>query len=206
MGGTYWHSCPMAIAGSRTKTTDTWLMPADEVLLGQRIAEVLPSSGWHCSHPGPLGLHQVHLHSSIESALGCGSTQAFLGLPAGASLPVTIIPAPGVSAPCGLPIAAVVQLLCSRLRTDGRGEFFESGRLAVRWFEPEVGPEMHQTLTEQTRLIWTALRAATRPAVLETADGRRTMGTRIGPDARDKVIRQQVPLARPGIQRFRLVN
>jgi hypothetical protein len=63
-------------------------MPADEVLLGQRIAEVLPASGWHCSHPGPLGLHQVHLHSSIESALACGSTQAFLGLPAG-RLPAT---------------------------------------------------------------------------------------------------------------------
>lgn len=181
-------------------------MPADEVLLGKRIAEVLPAAGWHCSHPGPLGLHQVHLHASIESALGCGSTQAFLGLPAGASLPTTIVPAPGVSAPCGPPIAAVVQLLCSRLRTDERGEFFESGRLAVRWFEPEVGPETHQTLTEQTRLVWTALRTATRPAAIETAVGRRTTGTRIGPAAHDQVIRQQVPLAGPGGERFRLVN
>jgi hypothetical protein len=65
---------------------------------------------------------------------------------------------------------------------------------------------MHQTLTEQTRLIWAALRAATRPAAIETADGRRTTGTRIGPAAREKVVHQQVPLARPGIQRFRLVN
>ncbi|MFB6525147.1 hypothetical protein [Streptomyces sp. NPDC056399] len=196
----------MAIAGSRTKATDTWLTPADEVLLGQRIAEVLPSSGWLCSHPGPVGLHQVHLHDSIESALGCGSTQAFLSLPAGASLSPAIIPAAGVRTPVGPPTAAVVQLLRSRLRTDERGEFFESGRLAVRWFEPEVGPEMHQTLTEQTRLIWAALRAVTRPAVIEAPDGRRTSGLRIGPAARDEVIRQQVPLARPGVQRLRLVT
>jgi hypothetical protein len=181
-------------------------MPADEVLLGQRIAEVLPSSGWHCSHPGPPGLHQVHLHASIESALDCGSTQAFLGLPAGASLPPLIIPAAGVTTPVGPPTAAVVQLLRSRVRTDERGEFFESGRLAVRWFEPEVGPEMHRDLTEQTRLIWTVLRAVTRPAVIEAPDGRRTSGLRIGPVARDEVARRQMPLARPGIQRFRLVN
>ncbi|MGW4202701.1 hypothetical protein [Streptomyces sp. NPDC004726] len=181
-------------------------MPADEVLLGQRIAEAVPSSGWHCSHPGPPGLHQVHLHASIESALGCGGTQAFLGLPAGASLPPAIIPAAGVSTPLGPPASAVVQLLRSRLRRDEQGEFLESGRLAVRWSEPEVGPETHRTLTEHTRLIWTALRASTRPAVIETADGRRTSGMRIGPAARNGVIRHGVLLAHPGVQRFRLVN
>ncbi|MGV9313600.1 hypothetical protein ACWDR0_15630 [Streptomyces sp. NPDC003691] len=65
---------------------------------------------------------------------------------------------------------------------------------------------MHQTLTEQTRLIWAALRAATRPAVIEAPDGRRTSGARIGPAARDEVLRRRLPLARPGIQRFRLVT
>lgn len=151
-------------------------------------------------------MHQVHLHASIESALDCGSTQVFLGLPAGASLPPLIIPAVGVTAPVGPPTAAVVQLLRSPLRRDERGEFFESGRLAVRWFEPEVGPEMHQALTEQTRLIWAAMRAVTRPAVIEAPDGRRTSGLRIGPAAREEVVRRQMLLSRPGIQRFRLVN
>ncbi|MEV6352909.1 hypothetical protein [Streptomyces hydrogenans] len=115
-------------------------------------------------------------------------------------------PAAGVRTPVGPPTAAVVQLLRSRIRTDQRGEFIESGRIAVRWFEPEVGPETHQTLTEQTRLIWAALRAVTRPVVIEASDGRRTWGLRIGPAARDEVIRRQVPLVRPGVQRFRLVT
>lgn len=52
----------------------------------------------------------------------------------------------------------------------------------------EVGPEMRRTLTEQTRLICAALRAVTHPAVIETADRRRTTGTRIEPAARDEMV------------------
>ncbi|MGV9703131.1 hypothetical protein [Streptomyces sp. NPDC003483] len=58
----------MVTPGSRTKTTDVWALPEDEQGIGQCISEALPQSGWLCSHPGPKGLHQVHLHASLEEA------------------------------------------------------------------------------------------------------------------------------------------
>ena len=83
--------------------------------------------------------------------------------------------------------SAVVQFLCSRRLGDGEGEVLEAGRLAVRWFEQEVGPESHQALTAETNLAWRALRLATRPAIVESAQGRRISGMRIGPAAHDLV-------------------
>ncbi|MFJ5231028.1 hypothetical protein ACIQBJ_14175 [Kitasatospora sp. NPDC088391] len=100
--------------------------------------------------------------------------------------------------------SAVMQFLCSRRLQDGEGEVFEAGRLAVRWIEQEVGPERHQLLTEETGLAWKALRAATRPAVVENAQGRRTSGMRIGPAAHDLVTSSGMPLTRGGVQRLHL--
>ncbi|MEU3303401.1 hypothetical protein ABZ729_26850 [Streptomyces sp. NPDC006678] len=83
---------------------------------------------------------------------------------------------------------------------------FDGGRLAVRWFEPEVGPEMHQLLTEQTRLVWKALRAATRPAALQDTRGRRITGPRIGAAAHDLAAARRLPLTRGSIQRLYLMT
>lgn len=194
----------MTPPGSRTRTTDVWLLPEDETLLGKRISEVLPQAAWRCSQPGPLGLHQLHLHVTVGEAMSCGGTQAFLPLPAGGSVPASIALAPGVPPPAGPPAEAILQLLRSAVRTDDQGEHFASGRLAVSWFEPEVGPDVHETLTAQTRLIWSALRATTRPAVIEDSGGRHSGGMRIGSLARQLVIEQGMPLIRSGWQRFRL--
>ena len=194
----------MAFPGSRTKTTDVWALPEDEHLIGQRIAEALPRSGWLCSHPGPKGLHQVHLHRSLGEALSCGGRQAFLLLPDGARAPEEVLVDNAVAPRFDIGHSAVVQFLCSRRIQDGQGEVFEAGRLAVRWFEQEVGPERHKLLTEETSLAWKALRAATRLAIVESAQGRRISGLRIGPAAHDLVTSSGMLLTRGGVQRLHL--
>ncbi|MFF9347237.1 hypothetical protein [Streptomyces sp. NPDC014734] len=211
----------MAPPGSRTHTkkTDIWLLPEDEVFVGQRIREVLPDAGWLCSHPGPRGLHDVHLHPSAGEALDCGSVQAFLLLPAGAAEPPGVVVTGRRPARPGLRHAAVVQLLRS-LRmpggaseadvaneADGAGEsseIFCAGRLAVRWSEPDVGPEVHRLLYEQTRLVWQALRSATLPAVVEDVTGRKVTRTRIGTAAHELVARTGLTLTYGGDERLRL--
>ncbi|MDK0520715.1 hypothetical protein [Streptomyces sp. ML-6] len=195
----------MASPGSRTKTTEVWLLPEDERDVGRRIGEVLPRAGWLCSHPGPKGLHQVHLHPSLGEALDCGGCQAFLLLPEGGRGPEGVQVAEGAVAGPALTHSAVLQLLCSRRFRDDEGEAIEAGRLAVRWYEPEVGPERHRLLTDQTRLAWQALRSATRPAPVETPDGRRVSGLRIGSAAYDLVAGTGMALTRGGSQRLRLV-
>ncbi|WP_051817582.1 hypothetical protein [Kitasatospora sp. NRRL B-11411] len=195
----------MASPGSRTKTTDVWSLPQDEQLIGQRISDALPRSGWLCSHPGPKGLHQVHLHRHLGEALSCGGRQAFLLLPTGARAPEDVLVDDAVAAGSDIGHSAVMQFLCSRRLQDGEGEVFEAGRLAVRWIEQEVGTERHQLLTEETSLAWKALRAATRPAIVENTQGRRTSGMRIGPAAQDLVTRSGMPLTRGGVQRLHLV-
>lgn len=192
----------MASPGSRTKTTDVWSLPQDEQLIGQRISEALPRSGWLCSHPGPKALHQVHLHRSLGEALSCGGRQAFLLLPTEARAPEDVLVDDAVAPRSDLGHSAVVQFLCSRRLQDGEGEVFEAGRLAVRWFEQEVGPERHQLLTEETRLIWKVLRAATRPAIVESTQGRRISGMRIGLAAHDLVTNSGMLLTRGGVQRL----
>ncbi|MEU4804437.1 hypothetical protein [Actinosynnema sp. NPDC023587] len=187
--------------GSRTRSTDLWLLPEDEALLGRRIAELLPAA-WLCSQPGPAGSHRVHLHATVEEALGCGGVQAFLPLPAGSAAPDGVEPAGGLVADPGSRPAAIVQLLRSRVRD----EVFECGRLAVRWSEPAVGPEVHRVLGGQVAEVWRALRAATRPAALADADGRTSSGTRIGDAAREFVARTGIPLARHGGPHWCLVR
>lgn len=186
-------------------STDIWLLPEDEILLGQRIGAAFPDAAWLCSQPGPYGLHQLHLHPTVEAALTCGGVQAFLSLPIGSSPCDDVVPVNGVQSPTGPPTQAVVQLLRSQMVNFG-GEHFRSGRLAVRWFESDVDPDTHRLLTSQTRTIWTSLKAATRVAYIERPDGRRLTGTRIGPAAHDKVIRDTIALGRPGAERFQLIN
>ncbi|MFG2422704.1 hypothetical protein ACGFWD_27090 [Streptomyces sp. NPDC048448] len=190
--------------GSRTKTTDVWSLPEDEQLIGRRISEALPLSGWLCSHPGPKGLHQVHVHRSLEEALSCGGRQAFLLLPEGAQAPEDVLVNAAVAPRSNIGHSAVVQFLCSRRIQDRDGEVFEAGRLAVRWFEQEVGPERHQLLTEETSLAWKALRAATRPASVESAQGQRISGRRIGLAAHDLVTSSGMLLTRGGTERLHL--
>ncbi|MFD8813446.1 hypothetical protein ACFV23_18620 [Streptomyces sp. NPDC059627] len=194
----------MATPGSRTRTTDVWALPEDEQGIGQRISEALPQSGWLCSHPGPKGLHQVHLHPSLGEALSCGGRQAFLLLPDGARAPEDVLVDKEVAPRADFGYSAVVQFLCSRRLRDGEGEVLEAGRLAVRWFEQEVGPESHQVLTEETNLAWKALRTATRPAIVESAQGRRISGMRIGTAAHDLVTSSRMLLTRGGAQRLHL--
>lgn len=134
----------------------------------------------------------------------CGGRQAFIPLPARAALPDTVQPAEGIEPRSAEPQQAIVQLLRSDLCEDELGEYFRAGRLAVRWFEDEVGPDMQELLTEQTRLIWQALRAATKPAAIIHESGRRTSGMRIGTAAREMVIDQNLPLTRGGWIRHRL--
>ncbi|MFJ4002605.1 hypothetical protein ACIPWL_03985 [Streptomyces sp. NPDC090023] len=179
-------------------------MPEDEQGIGQRISEALPQSGWLCSHPGPKGLHQVHLHPSLGEALSCGGRQAFLLLPDGARAPDDVLVDKAVAPRADFGHSAVVQFLCSRRHRDSMGEVLEAGRLAVRWFEQEVGPERHQVLTEETKLAWRALRLATRPAIVQSAQGRRISGMRIGPTAHDLVTSSRMLLTRGGVQRLHL--
>ncbi|MFB7913605.1 hypothetical protein [Streptomyces sp. NPDC056061] len=195
----------MAFPGSRTKKTDVWLLPEDERDVGRSIGEALPRAGWLCSHPGPKGLHQVHLHPSLGDALSCGGRQAFMLLPEGARAPEDVPVVGGAAAGADLSRSAVLQFLCARRFRDDEGEAFEAGRLAVTWNEPEVGPERHRLLTDQTRLAWQALRSATRPAVFGSRHGQRVSGTRIGPAAYDLVATTGMPLTRGGSQRLRPV-
>lgn len=115
------------------------------------------------------------------------------------------MPVDGVLSPTGPKVQAVVQLLRSTMVELG-GAHFRRGRLAVKWFESEVGPEMHELLTEQAGAIWTAMKAVTKVAHVEDSNGRRLTGTRIGPAAREVVLRDGILLGRPGAQRLRLLE
>lgn len=195
----------MALPGSRTRSTDVWLLPSDEEFLDAHIDRVLPGAGWMCSHPGPAGLHQVHLHRAVLQAMGCGGRQAFIPLPARAALPDTVQLTDGIEPRSAEPHQAIVQLLRSDLHEDELGEHFRAGRLAVRWFESEVSRDMRELLTGQTRLLWQALRAATKPAALVHESGRRTAGMRVGSAAREMIFERGLPLTRGGWGRYRLV-
>ncbi|GIG04229.1 hypothetical protein Cco03nite_09290 [Catellatospora coxensis] len=193
----------MPYAGSRTKDTGTWLLPADENAFDRLLRERIELIAWRCSHPGPVGLHPTHMHPTLAEAMACGSVQAFLHLPFGAALPQTVTLANGVRPPAGPPTEATVQLLRARIRNGHDGRSFEAGRLAVRWYENEVSPETHRTLVGQTRQIWSALTAATR---LVRVDGREKplFGFRIGQAAEAMIRETGGQLAVSGVLRFRL--
>jgi len=194
----------MAAAGSRSRVTTCWLLSEDERAVGDAISEALPDGRWRCSQPGPLGLHELHLHVDITDAMACGGTQAFLPLPAGASLPATVIASAGVPTPTGPPGAATLQLLQSRIAEDSFGRYFEAGRLAIRWYEHTVAPETHRLLVDQTALAWTALRRLTLPARIQDTHGRLTGGMRVGVRAKAFISEQKIPLRRSGLTEYTL--
>jgi hypothetical protein len=211
----------VAYAGSRTVNVGTWLLPEDEDAFDLGLRKTFPNGVWRCSQPGPAGLHPVHLHALLANAMACGSrgVQAFLHLPIGASVPDGVTVADGVAMPDGPPVAAVVQLLCSVRRHDvggtycdhepgyphaEGGAYFDAGRLAVSWFEDEVGADTHRLLLQQTRAIRSVLFTTTRPAHIRDQHGRRLTGYRIGPAAFAMVKATGIPLGRPGLQRFTL--
>ncbi|GAB3155494.1 hypothetical protein GCM10027290_51730 [Micromonospora sonneratiae] len=211
----------MAYAGSRTMTVGTWLLPEDEDTFDLALRDRFAGAAWRCSQPGPAGLHPVHLHDSLANAMTCGGrgVQALLHLPIGASLPATVMLADGVPLPDGPPVAAVVQLLRSAHRHDlggtycdhdagyqhpEGGAYFDAGRLAVRWYEDEVGADTHQVLLGQARAIRSALTAATRPAHLRDQNGNRLTGYRIGRAAQAMAEATGILLGRNGSQRFQL--
>ena len=196
----------VAPRGSRTKSTNVWLTPDDEASFDDRLHEALPASAWMCSKPGPAGLHQVHLHTTLRDAMKCGGVQSFLPLPAGATLPPGVMAARGTDLPTGPPGQAIVQLLASRLVSSNGDEFYRQGRLAVKWFEPDVGPALHQILLDQTGLIWSALKTATRPARVSDGTGHVIAVGRIGPNARALAILKKVPLGDNGFHRYWLVD
>ena len=198
VAGSCWDDAWMHELGSRTKSTDLWLHGLDVVHLGERIRAVLPAAAWRCSHPGPPGLHQVHLYASLDEAMDCGGVQAFLPLPAGAAMTVMARLQPGVVVNEDVPCQAIIQYLHSDVHSDSSGEHFRAGRLAVVWNEHEVVPELLPLLQEQTQTVWKALRSATRPAAIEHADGSRPSGTRIGDAARDLVLSKNLRLTRSG--------
>jgi hypothetical protein len=200
----YIHQVPYR--GSRTKNTGAWLLPEDEMTFDHALRQhlPLPDSAWRCSHPGPIGLHPIHMHASLGQAMQCGTTQAFLHLPLGAGLPPAVTVADGVPEPNGPPPRAIVQYLRGRQLSDDQGTHLRAGRLAVSWYEDEVGHQIHQLLTEQTRQIWSCLTAATLPAHVADTDGRRLTGFRIGPAARDAVQQTGIALSRDR-QLFHLV-
>ena len=214
----------MAYAGSRTINVGTWLLPEDEDAFDRALRDKFPGAAWQCSQPGPLGLHPLHLHDSLGKAMACGGrgVQAFLHLPIGARLPATVTLADGVPLRDGPPVAAAVQLLRSTRRHDPGGTdwlhhcdagyqhpeggaYFDAGRLAVRWFEDEVGADKHQVLLRQTRAVRSVLTATTRPAHIKDQNGRRLTGYRIGPAAQAMAEATGALLGRSGLQRFQLV-
>jgi hypothetical protein len=199
------HSAGVLGVGSRTKTTGVWLLPDDETLFAGLLLEMFPAAVWRCGPPGPAGLHPVHLHATVVSAMTCGGgVQAFLDLPIGGSIPDAVAMADGLNPPGGPPAVALVQLLRSRTITLEGVTMFRMGRLATSWSEPEVGPLLHAFLTDQRRLIWSALTRTTRPAHLSVPAGKPVTGHRIGPGAFDEVIRTGLPLTEIGRRQLRL--
>lgn len=181
----------MGYAGARSKSTDTWLMPSDEDQFADAVAADLPGAGWRCSHPGPVDQQPKHVHATVAEAMNCGGLQAFLDLPIGAD------PFAGES-------KALVQLFRSQICGDGYSRYFRNGRLATRWFEDEVGADMHLLLTRQRDLVWQALRRTTSPAHIQHPDGRPVSGKRIGPTALEVARAQGLDLGISELFRYRL--
>lgn len=188
---------------TRGRQTGVWLLADDENAFDHVLHERIPCRAWECEKPGPRGLHPRHLHSSLEGALTCGEHGALLHLPFSPSQ-AAVDPAKGVVFQPDRPtIEATVQFVRSRQMSDHTGPHLEVGHIAVEWFPDSVGTETDQTLTSQTRLIWSALMAATRPAKIEVIGGRPIAGYRIGNAALNLVTTTRIPLSE-NAARFRV--
>ncbi|MGN9910025.1 hypothetical protein ACTMTJ_20980 [Phytohabitans sp. LJ34] len=211
----------MAYAGSRTVNVGMWLLPDDEDAFDLALRMAFPATAWQCGQPGAPGLHPIHLHESLATAMRCGSrgVQAFLHLPIGARPPDGVTLADGVTVPDGPPVAAAFELWrsCRRHELDNTycdhdpgyrhaagGAYFDVGWLDVRWFEDEVGADTHQLLLQQARAIRSVLVAATRPARIKNQFGKPLTGYRIGHAALTMVSTTGIRLGRPGTERFTL--
>lgn len=162
----------MPQVGSRTTSTDLWLVDEDVVALDAAVQEVARAS-WRCSRPGPAAAQRRHLHQTLPDALECGGgVQAFLPLPLGTGLTEGL---------------ALVQYLATSRPPDdalgGMGDHLRAGWLAVRWFTGEVG-DAEPLIVEQKRAVWAAMRSATRPCLLRHLhSGDTHKHARIGPAA-----------------------
>lgn len=149
----------MAKAGSRTTSTDLWLIGEDVHRLGTALNSLAPVS-WRCSQPGPAAAQRPHLHPTLPEALKCGGgVQAFMPLPWGAGLSDAL--------------ALVQYLHTARMPGDpmGRlGDHLRAGLLAVRWFTGEVG-DAEPLLAQQKKAVWAAMRSATQPCLLRHRAG-----------------------------------
>ena len=139
----------MPQTGSRTTSTDLWLLDEDVAALDAAVQEVAPVA-WRCSQPGPADAQRLHLHPTLPEALDCGGgVQAFLPLPFGTG--------------AGEALALVQYLHTHRPPDDslGRiGDHLRAGWLAVRWFVGEVG-DSEPLLVKQQRAVWIAMRSVT---------------------------------------------
>jgi hypothetical protein len=101
------------------------------------------------------------------------------------------------------PVEATVYFVRTRQVNDHTGPHLEVGHIAVEWFPDSVSAELNRSLTDQTRLIWSALMAATRPAKIEAVGGRAFAGYRIGEAALIYATTTRTPLSEHSL-RFRI--
>jgi hypothetical protein len=188
---------------TRGRQTRAWLLAEDEAKFDRLLHERIPCRAWECDKPGPRSAHPRHLHSSLEAALTCGATGALLHLPFSSSQAAVHTVNDVVFQPDRPTIEATVHFLRTRQMSDHTGPHLEVGHIAVEWFPDSVGARVHQSLTEQTRLIWSTLVAATRPAKIEAIGGRPFAGYRIGEAALALVTTTRIPLSEHSL-RFRI--
>jgi hypothetical protein len=136
--------------------------------------------------------------------VACGGLQAFLHLPYDPSQPPTPTALDIVLQPERPPVEASVQYLRTRHKSNYGEEHLEAGWLAVEWFMHSVGEQTHQLLSEQSKLVWSALTASTRPAKIESIQGRAFSGFRIGDAALALVRETRLLLSDGGPHRYRL--
>ncbi|MBT0774001.1 hypothetical protein KIH74_33965 [Kineosporia sp. J2-2] len=204
-----------------SRSTTVWMLEDDAGAFARHVRRLLPSAWWMCSRVGPGALHQVHQHPTLPDALECGGReQCFLPLPAGAQGPEGALAGAGVVTEPGLRVAALVRFLGTRHRPAGlfAPEVLGAGQVSVRW-DDATG---HDVLTRQVGAVWEALEATTTPAVLSKGTGAHAGGraegsakgdglggsgpalpeseflARIGPAARELVVRQGLSLAAVG--------
>ena len=54
----------MPQTGSRTTSTDLWLLDEDVAAFDAAVQEVAPAA-WRCSQPGPADAQRLHLHPTL---------------------------------------------------------------------------------------------------------------------------------------------